>query len=96
MALNLTETEEQSASEILLQNFPPLPSCELLDINDDQTLPKLTGVLEERHKLRQKLSEEFAKNGKNLSTDIELDFFFFGFFLVPSLLLKHLLCTNVE
>ncbi|NXJ83046.1 KIF23 protein, partial [Trogon melanurus] len=56
------ETEEQSASEIFLQNFPPLPSCELLDVNDDQTLPKLIEVLEKRHKLRQTLSEEFAKN----------------------------------
>ncbi|XP_009319714.1 PREDICTED: kinesin-like protein KIF23 [Pygoscelis adeliae] len=53
---------EQSVSEMFLQNFPPLPSCELLDVNDDQTLPKLIEVLEKRHKLRQMLSEEFAKN----------------------------------
>ncbi|KFQ66466.1 Kinesin-like KIF23, partial [Pelecanus crispus] len=56
------ETEEQSVSEMFLQNFPPLPSCELLDVNDDQTLPKLIEVLENRQKLRQMLSEEFAKN----------------------------------
>ncbi|XP_054693446.1 kinesin-like protein KIF23 isoform X5 [Grus americana] len=56
------EREEQSVSEMFLQNFPPLPSCELLDVNDDQTLPKLIEVLEKRHKLRQMLSEEFAKN----------------------------------
>ncbi|NXW05507.1 KIF23 protein, partial [Fregetta grallaria] len=56
------ETEERSVSEMFLQNFPPLPSCELLDVNDDQTLPKLIEVLEKRHKLRQMLSEEFAKN----------------------------------
>ncbi|XP_074956930.1 kinesin-like protein KIF23 isoform X10 [Phalacrocorax aristotelis] len=56
------ETEEQSVSEMFLQNLPPLPSCELLDVNDDQTLPKLIEVLEKRHKLRQMLSEEFAKN----------------------------------
>ncbi|KAM6059992.1 kinesin-like protein KIF23 isoform 6-T6 [Theristicus caerulescens] len=56
------EPEEQSASEMFLQNFPPLPSCELLDVNDDQTLPKLIEVLENRHKLRQMLSEEFSKN----------------------------------
>ncbi|XP_042731897.1 kinesin-like protein KIF23 isoform X3 [Lagopus leucura] len=68
------ETEEQSASEILLRNFPPLPSCELLDINDDQTLPKLIEVLEERHKLRQKLSEEFARNVLTFRTALrELD-----------------------
>ncbi|XP_058012746.1 kinesin-like protein KIF23 isoform X4 [Ahaetulla prasina] len=48
--------------ELLLQNFPPVPSCELLDINDDQTLPRLIEVLEKRHHIRQKLSEEFAKN----------------------------------
>ncbi|KAM6426395.1 kinesin-like protein KIF23 isoform 6-T6 [Liasis olivaceus] len=48
--------------ELLLQSFPPVPSCELLDINDDQTLPRLIEVLEKRHHIRQKLSEEFAKN----------------------------------
>ncbi|KFV03665.1 Kinesin-like KIF23, partial [Pterocles gutturalis] len=51
-----------SVSETFLQSFPPLPSCELLDVNDDQTIPKLIEVLEKRHKLRQMLSEEFAKN----------------------------------
>ncbi|XP_007444211.2 kinesin-like protein KIF23 [Python bivittatus] len=50
------------ARELLLQSFPPVPSCELLDINDDQTLPRLIEVLEKRHHIRQKLSEEFAKN----------------------------------
>ncbi|NXU88739.1 KIF23 protein, partial [Xiphorhynchus elegans] len=60
------ETEEQSVAEMLLQNFPPLPSCELLDIDDDQTLPKLIEALEQRHKTRQMLAEEFAKNRGNL------------------------------
>lgn len=78
LGFNLAETEEQSVSEMFLQNFPPLPSCELLDVNDDQTLPKLIEVLEKRHKLRQMLSEEFAKNGKNLNISVELDIFFFG------------------
>ncbi|XP_030354084.1 kinesin-like protein KIF23 isoform X6 [Strigops habroptila] len=55
------EAEEQAFSELFLQNFPPLPSCELLDINDDQTLPKVIEVLEKRHKLRQMLTEEIAK-----------------------------------
>ncbi|XP_015494856.1 kinesin-like protein KIF23 isoform X3 [Parus major] len=54
--------EEQSAAELFFQSFPPLPSCELLDINDDQTLPKLIETLEQRHKMRQMLAEEFAKN----------------------------------
>uniref|UniRef100_A0A8C8SW39 Kinesin-like protein n=1 Tax=Pelusios castaneus TaxID=367368 RepID=A0A8C8SW39_9SAUR len=56
------ETEEQSVIESLLQNFPPLPSCELLDVNDDQTLPRLIEVLEKRQRMRQMLSEEFTKN----------------------------------
>ncbi|XP_039347606.1 kinesin-like protein KIF23 isoform X5 [Mauremys reevesii] len=56
------ETQEQSVAEMLLQNFPPLPSCELLDVNDDQTLPRLIEVLEKRHRMRQMLSEEFTKN----------------------------------
>ncbi|XP_035192090.1 kinesin-like protein KIF23 isoform X6 [Oxyura jamaicensis] len=65
------ETEEQSASEIFLQNFPPLPSCELLDANDDQTLPKLIEILEKRHKLRQMLSDEFAKNVLAFKTTLQ-------------------------
>ncbi|NXY75717.1 KIF23 protein, partial [Glareola pratincola] len=55
------ETDEQSVLETILQTFPPLPACELLDINDDQTLPKLIEVLEKRHKLRQMLIKEFSK-----------------------------------
>uniref|UniRef100_A0A8C6Y918 Kinesin-like protein n=1 Tax=Naja naja TaxID=35670 RepID=A0A8C6Y918_NAJNA len=53
---------ETSPPKLLLQSFPPVPSCELLDINDDQTLPRLIEVLQKRHHIRQKLSEEFAKN----------------------------------
>lgn len=74
-AFNLAETEEQSVAEMFLQSLPPLPSCELLDVNDDQTLPKLIEVLEKRHKLRQMLSEEFAKNGKSLNISMQLEFF---------------------
>uniref|UniRef100_A0A8C5JLA0 Kinesin-like protein n=1 Tax=Junco hyemalis TaxID=40217 RepID=A0A8C5JLA0_JUNHY len=53
---------EPSAAELFFQSFPPLPSCELLDINDDQTLSKLIEALEQRHKMRQMLTEEFAKS----------------------------------
>nr|XP_025044989.1 kinesin-like protein KIF23 [Pelodiscus sinensis] len=56
------ETEEQSVTEMFLQNFPPLPSCELLDVNDDQTLPRLIEILEKRQRMRQILSQEFTKN----------------------------------
>ncbi|NXO04860.1 KIF23 protein, partial [Rhinopomastus cyanomelas] len=56
------ETEEQSASDALLHSFPPLPSCELLDVNDDQTIPKLIEVLEQRQRLRRAMQDEFSKN----------------------------------
>nr|XP_060630012.1 kinesin-like protein KIF23 isoform X2 [Anolis sagrei ordinatus] len=53
---------ERFAMETFLQNYPPLPSCELLDINDDQTLPRLIEALEKRHRARKTMREEFAKN----------------------------------
>ncbi|XP_074150791.1 kinesin-like protein KIF23 isoform X1 [Sminthopsis crassicaudata] len=53
--------DEQSVTEILLQSFPPLPSCEILDVNDEQTLPRLIEVLEKRHHVRQMMTEEFNK-----------------------------------
>ncbi|KAJ6662927.1 hypothetical protein lerEdw1_011131 [Lerista edwardsae] len=51
-----------AVTDKLLQTFPPIPSCELLDINDDQTLPRLIEALEKRHRIRQMLSKEFSKN----------------------------------
>ncbi|XP_068882159.1 kinesin-like protein KIF23 isoform X4 [Aphelocoma coerulescens] len=65
------EPEEPSAAELFFQSFPPLPSCELLDINDDQTLPKLIEALEQRHKMRQMLAEEFAKNVLTFKTMLQ-------------------------
>uniref|UniRef100_A0A452U4Y6 Kinesin-like protein n=1 Tax=Ursus maritimus TaxID=29073 RepID=A0A452U4Y6_URSMA len=47
--------------EVVLQSFPPLPSCELLDVNDEQTLPRLIEALEKRHHLRQMMIDEFHK-----------------------------------
>ncbi|NXS91452.1 KIF23 protein, partial [Jacana jacana] len=65
------EPEEQSVLEMFLQSFPPLPACELLDVNDDQTLPKLIEVLEKRHKLRQMLLKEFSKAVLNLKAMLQ-------------------------
>ena len=42
-----------------------MPSCELLDVNDEQTLPRLIEALERRHHLRQMMIEEFNKQGKS-------------------------------
>ncbi|XP_046930824.1 kinesin-like protein KIF23 isoform X5 [Lynx rufus] len=53
--------DEPLVTEVVLQSFPPLPSCELLDINDEQTLPRLIEALEKRHHLRQMMIEEFHR-----------------------------------
>ncbi|NXX94313.1 KIF23 protein, partial [Centropus bengalensis] len=65
------EREEQSLSEMFLQNFPPLPLCELLDVNDEEALPKLIEALEKRHKARQMLSQEVAKTVLALKTALQ-------------------------
>uniref|UniRef100_H0XXS1 Kinesin-like protein KIF23 n=1 Tax=Otolemur garnettii TaxID=30611 RepID=H0XXS1_OTOGA len=52
---------EPLVTDIVLQSFPPLPACEILDINDDQTLPKLIEALEKRVRLRQMMIDEFNK-----------------------------------
>ncbi|XP_032965285.1 kinesin-like protein KIF23 isoform X3 [Rhinolophus ferrumequinum] len=53
--------DELLVTEMVLQSFPPLPSCEILDINDEQTLPRLIEALEKRHQLRQMMTDEFNK-----------------------------------
>ncbi|XP_045678702.1 kinesin-like protein KIF23 isoform X6 [Phyllostomus hastatus] len=53
--------DELLVTEVVLQSFPPLPSCEILDINDEQTLPRLIEALEKRHQLRQRMIDEFNK-----------------------------------
>ncbi|XP_029420894.1 kinesin-like protein KIF23 isoform X5 [Nannospalax galili] len=57
--------DEPLVTEVILQSFPPLPPCELLDINDEQTLPKLIEALEKRHHLRQVMIEELNKQCVN-------------------------------
>uniref|UniRef100_F7CFS0 Kinesin-like protein n=1 Tax=Callithrix jacchus TaxID=9483 RepID=F7CFS0_CALJA len=53
--------DEPLVTDVVLQSFPPLPSCEILDINDEQTLPRLIEALEKRHLLRQIMIDEFNK-----------------------------------
>ncbi|XP_070125674.1 kinesin-like protein KIF23 isoform X4 [Equus asinus] len=53
--------DEPLVTEVVLQSFPPLPSCEILDVNDEQTLPRLIEALEKRHHLRQMMIDEFNK-----------------------------------
>ncbi|KAM4037860.1 kinesin-like protein KIF23 isoform 2-T2 [Anomaloglossus baeobatrachus] len=56
------EPEEQAVIEMLIQSFPPIPSCELLEANDDQTLPRLIEALEKRRRIRQMMADEFNKS----------------------------------
>ncbi|XP_073425069.1 kinesin-like protein KIF23 isoform X2 [Dendrobates tinctorius] len=56
------DPDEQAVIEVLIQSFPPIPSCELLDANDDHTLPRLIEALEKRRRVRQMIAEEFNKN----------------------------------
>ncbi|XP_040595777.1 kinesin-like protein KIF23 isoform X10 [Mesocricetus auratus] len=53
--------DEPLVTEVSLQSFPPLPPYRLLDINDEETLPKLIETLEKRHRLRQVMTEELNK-----------------------------------
>ncbi|XP_075391610.1 kinesin-like protein KIF23 isoform X3 [Tenrec ecaudatus] len=53
--------DEPMVTDVVFQSFPPLPSCEILDVNDEQTLPRLIEALEKRHQLRQAMIHEFNK-----------------------------------
>ncbi|XP_069079038.1 kinesin-like protein KIF23 isoform X8 [Pleurodeles waltl] len=65
------DSDEQSVTEMLIQSFPPLPSCELLDVNDEETLPRIMAVLEQRLRVRQMLAEEFRKNVANFKASLQ-------------------------
>nr|XP_038937418.1 kinesin-like protein KIF23 isoform X9 [Rattus norvegicus] len=52
---------DEPLTEEILQSFPPLPPCKLLDVNDEETLPRLMDALEKRHRLRQLMTEELNK-----------------------------------
>ncbi|XP_078539126.1 kinesin-like protein KIF23 isoform X7 [Lissotriton helveticus] len=65
------DSDDQSVTEMLIQSFPPLPSCELLDVNDEETLPRIIAVLEQRLRVRQMLSEEFRKNAANFKASLQ-------------------------
>uniref|UniRef100_A0A8D3DDG2 Kinesin-like protein n=1 Tax=Scophthalmus maximus TaxID=52904 RepID=A0A8D3DDG2_SCOMX len=54
----------------LAHSLPPLPSSELTDPNDDITLPRLIEALQNRHRIRQMIIEEYNKAGSMLQ---ELD-----------------------
>ncbi|XP_070828000.1 kinesin-like protein KIF23 [Chaetodon trifascialis] len=45
----------------LVLNLPPLPSSELTDPHDDITLPRLIEALQNRHRIRQMMIDEYSK-----------------------------------
>ncbi|XP_067351941.1 kinesin-like protein KIF23 isoform X4 [Channa argus] len=55
----------------LIESFPPLPPCELVDPNDDHTLPRLIEVLERRHRIRQMMTQQFEKNASTLKSMLQ-------------------------
>ncbi|XP_037104038.1 kinesin-like protein KIF23 isoform X2 [Syngnathus acus] len=55
----------------LIESFPPMPSCELVDPGDDQTLPRLIEVLEKRHHIRQLMAEQFNKAANMLNSMLQ-------------------------
>uniref|UniRef100_A0A667ZBP9 Kinesin-like protein n=1 Tax=Myripristis murdjan TaxID=586833 RepID=A0A667ZBP9_9TELE len=54
-----------------LLDFPALPPCELVDPADDQTLPRLIEVLERRHCIRQKMTEQLNRTSNTLKSMLQ-------------------------
>lgn len=42
---------------------PPLPSCVLTDPHDDVTLPTLIEALQDRHRIRQTVLQQYSRAG---------------------------------
>ncbi|XP_027017836.1 kinesin-like protein KIF23 isoform X3 [Tachysurus fulvidraco] len=68
------DAEPSTSLNQLVQNMPPLPSCEISDPTDDHTLPRLIEALEKRHRIRQMMTEEYNKSANMLKSMLqELD-----------------------
>ncbi|XP_018537087.1 kinesin-like protein KIF23 isoform X4 [Lates calcarifer] len=55
----------------LVHSLPPLPSCELTDPHDDITLPRLIEALQNRHRIRQMMTEEFNKAANTMKSMLQ-------------------------
>ncbi|XP_039989626.1 kinesin-like protein KIF23 isoform X2 [Xiphias gladius] len=63
-----------SAINHLVNSLPPLPSSELNDPHDDITLPRLIEALQNRHRIRQMMIEEYNKAANTMKCMLqELD-----------------------
>ncbi|KAM8890979.1 kinesin-like protein KIF23 isoform 2-T3 [Spinachia spinachia] len=58
----------------LVHSLPPLPSSELTDPNDDITLPRLIEALQNRHRIRQMMIDEYNNAANRMKSMLqELD-----------------------
>ncbi|XP_035521467.1 kinesin-like protein KIF23 isoform X2 [Morone saxatilis] len=55
----------------LVHNLPPLPSSELTDPHDDITLPRLIEALQNRHRIRQMMIEEYSKAADTMKSMLQ-------------------------
>ncbi|XP_023132985.1 kinesin-like protein KIF23 isoform X4 [Amphiprion ocellaris] len=63
-----------SVINYMVHSLPPLPSSELTDPHDDITLPRLIEALENRHRIRQKMIEDYNKAANMMKSMLqELD-----------------------
>lgn len=60
-------TDDPVLLDQVMESLPALPSCELMDPADDQTLPRLIEALDKRHRVRQIMSEQLNKTGRQPS-----------------------------
>ncbi|XP_033963141.1 kinesin-like protein KIF23 isoform X2 [Pseudochaenichthys georgianus] len=61
-------SDDTALLDQMMESLPALPSCELLDPADDQTLPRLMEVLARRHRVRQMMMEQFNKSATTLKS----------------------------
>ncbi|XP_042352799.1 kinesin-like protein KIF23 isoform X2 [Plectropomus leopardus] len=69
-----TERDLPSVINHLVHSLPPLPSSELTDPHDDITLPRLIEALQNRHRIRQMMIDEYNKAANMMKSMLqELD-----------------------
>ncbi|XP_067104977.1 kinesin-like protein KIF23 isoform X1 [Osmerus mordax] len=55
----------------LLDSLPPLPSIDMVDPSDEQTMPRLIEALERRHRIRQMMTEQYSKTANKLKSMLQ-------------------------
>ncbi|XP_033490141.1 kinesin-like protein KIF23 isoform X2 [Epinephelus lanceolatus] len=69
-----TDRDLPSVINHLVHSLPPLPSSELTDPHDDITLPRLIEALQNRHRIRQMMIDEYNKAANMMKSMLqELD-----------------------